>query len=444
MNLKDIPGKLSDIWRFITSDIWRITNTEVKGMRQTGYNFLKTLSLAIRRYEEDKLQQQAAALTYSTLLSIVPLLAIMLSIAKGFGFNNIIESQLMDYFPGQREILGKGLLFVDSYLEHVQSGVFVGIGIVLLLWTVISLISNIEDCFNRIWMVKKGRSIYRKVTDYFSIILLMPIFIICSSGISLFVTTILGTLNSYHLFTPLLESLIKVAPFLITILVFTAVYIYIPNTKVHFKNAFYAGAFSGIAFQAFQYIYISGQLWVSKYNAIYGSFAALPLLLLWLQISWLICLLGAEIAYGSQNIQAYEFESDSKNITRRYKDFLTLSVLALIIRRFEKGEKPYTAYKIASEHEIPTRLVSRILSELSELNLICEVTDEERNDIRFQPAIDINKITVGGVLTQIDQSGSENFKINKDEVLKKQWETILQVRSDMVMNNKDLLIKDII
>jgi membrane protein len=326
---------------------------------------------------------------------------------------------------------------------QVKGGVFVGIGIVLLLWTVLSLISNIENCFNEIWLVKKSRSYYRRVTDYFSFMLLLPIFIICSSGLSIFVSTIFSTLSEYNLFTPFLSSLIKTAPYILTIFLFTGLYMFLPNTRVKFRNAFYAGIFAGILFQTFQYIYISGQIWVSKYNAIYGSFAALPLLLLWLQMSWFICLLGAELAYAGQNIQDYEFEADSKNISRRYKDFAILSVLAIIVKRFELSEKPYTSQEISLNYKIPTRLVSAILFELMELHLVNEVKDEEKRVICYQPSIDINKITVGGLLEKIDLHGSENFNIDISKTLKKEWETILKAKADMVMNNRELLVKDI-
>ncbi len=441
--LKDIPQQLSDLWKFVTVDIWRITDAEVKGMRQTGYNFLKTILLAIRRYNEDQLQRKAAALTYSTLLSIVPMLAIMFAIAKGFGFNNILTSQLLNYFPGQKEILTQALTWVNSYMQQVQGGIFMGIGIVLLLWTVLNLVSNIENCFNEIWMVKKGRSYYRQVTDYFSLMLLAPVFIICSSGLSIFVSTTFSTLSQYHLITPFAAIFFKLAPFVVTIFMFTGIYIFLPNTKVRFKSAFYAGIFAGIAFQSFQYLYISGQIWVSKYNAIYGSFAALPLLLLWLQLSWVICLLGAELAYASQNIRAYEFEADSKNITRRYKDFLTISIMSVITKRFAAGERAVSANKISSDYKIPTRLTTRILIELMEMKFINEVIDEDNHEICYQPSIDIASITVGGILNKIDQSGSEFFKIDKDHALKNEWKTIVGSRSDMVMNNKNLLVKDI-
>lgn len=443
MGLQDLSNKLKDLWRFFTVGIWTITDAEVDGVRQTGYNFLKTVSLAIRRFEEDNLQQKAAALTYSTLLSIVPMFAIMLAVAKGFGFNALLESQLMDYFSGQRDIIQQVLVFVDSYMEHVKGGVFVGVGLLILLWSIISLISNIENCFNEIWIVKQGRTLYRKVTDYFSITLLVPLFIICSSGISIFISTALKTLDSFQLVTPVFSFLLKASPFVLTILMFTAVYMFIPNTKVRFKNALYAGIFAGIVFQLFQYMYINGQIWVSKYNAIYGSFAALPLLLLWLQLSWLICLLGAEIAYASQHIQSYEFEIDSKKITRRYADFLVLSVLSIIIHRFEQGDPPITSDALSAKYRIPSRLTLQILNRLIDVQLINEVVNEEKNELAYQPSLDINTITVGGVLSKLDEYGSENFKIDKDNTLYKQWQVTLDLRKDMVTHYNQVLVKDI-
>ena len=163
----------------------------------------------------------------------------------------------------------------------------------MLLWTVINLVSNIEITFNRIWEVKKARSMYRKITDYFSMFLLMPILIVVSGGLSLFVSTVLKQMDDFVLLAPVMKFMIRLIPFVLTWLMFTGLYIFMPNTKVKFKHALIAGILAGSAYQAFQFLYINSQLWVSKYNAIYGSFAALPLFLLWLQISWTICLFVA-------------------------------------------------------------------------------------------------------------------------------------------------------
>ena len=183
---------------------------------------------------------------------------------------------------------------------------------------------------------------------------------------------------------------------------------------------------------------------MSKYNAIYGSFAALPLLLLWLQLSWLICLFGAELSYASQNVKKFSFERDRKSISRRYKDFLTLLIASLIIKRFVKGEKPYTADELSDAYRIPIRITTQILYLLTELNIIIEVN--YGNDDRvayYQPAIDVNKITVSYLLTRMDEHGSENFKIDTSKLFSKEWKALLKTREDMIKANDNILLKDL-
>jgi len=443
MKFKEIPNHIKQFWKFISEDIWRAVPQELSSKKRRGYAILKVISLAIRRYQVDNLQRSASALTYSTFLSLIPLLAVLLAIAKGFGFQNIVESQMFQYFSGQKEILVKVFTFVDSYMQHTKDGIFLGLGLLLLLYTVYNLISNIEDTFNMIWQVPKGRSYIRRLTDYFSLFLLIPVFLICSSGISIFfATTFSGTLTSYEVLAPVYEIIITVSPFIIMILVFTALYMFMPNTKVQFKHALYAGIFASIGFQTFQYLYINGQIWVSKYNAIYGSFALLPLLLLWMQVSWVICLIGAEIAYSGQNVQNFEFETDIKNISKRYFDFLFLTIAALIMKRFAEGEKPYTAMEISNHHKIPIRLTKQIIYLLIDLGIISEVRDEKGYS-NYQPAMDINKITVEYLFNKVDQFGSENFKVDNKHKFNSEWEVILQSRMDMFHNNKDLLVKDL-
>jgi membrane protein len=442
MKVKDIPRHIKDFLLFITEDIWRIVPQELSNKKRKGYTVLKVISLAVKRYQADNLQRSASALTYSTFLSLIPLLAVLVAIAKGFGFQNIVESQLFQYFPGQRDIMVKVLGFVDSYMQHTQDGWFLGLGLVMLLYTVYSLISNIENTFNMIWQVSKGRSYLRRFTDYFSGFLLIPVFLVCSAGLSILMATAFDTLKEYQLIAPLSETLITVGPLIISILVFTALYMFMPNTKVKFKHALYAGIFAAVGFQIFQYLYINGQIWVSKYNAIYGSFALLPLLLLWMQLSWVICLIGAEIAYAGQNVQNYEYESDSKNISRRYLDFLTLTIVNLVVKRFEKGEKPYTDIEISTHYKIPIRLTKRILYLLIELGVLIEVKDDD-NYANYQPAIDINQITLEYLFNKVDRYGSENFKIDNKHKFHPEWEAILQSRIDMFKDNKDLLVKDL-
>lgn len=446
---KSLTERISDLFKwlihFITYDIWRITENEVSGLKEFYINLIKTIILAVRGFINDNLQTKASALTYSTLLAIVPMLAVLLGIAKGFGFQNIVRQELFDYFPGHETELTRAFTFVEGYLAQTQGGLFIGVGLTLLLYTVINLISSVEDTLNDIWQIKKSRTWYRKITDYLSLILILPILMTSSAGLSLFISTIQNSfLGYFHFITPLTELLLNIAPYIITSLAFTGLYLMLPNTKVRFINGLVAGLIAGCAFQFFQFIYISGQIWVSKYNAIYGSFAALPLLLLWLQLSWLICLFGAELSYASQNVKKFSFERDSKNISRRYKDFLTLLIASLIIKRFEKEEKPYTSDELSQTYRIPSRITTQILNMLTELHIIIEVNYE--NDDRviyYQPALDINKITVSRFFSKIDGYGSENFKIDTKGEFKNEWKALMKTREDMIKSNEHILLKDL-
>lgn len=430
---------------FVTYDIWRITENEVSGLKEIYINAIKTIILAIRGFQSENLQTRASALTYNTMLAIVPLLAVLLGIAKGFGFQNTVREELLDYFPGHQLELDKAFEFVDSYLAQAQGGVIIGIGLILLLYTVISLISSIEDTFNDIWQINKSRPWFRKISDYLALFVILPVLMTSSSGIAIFVSTLQNSFLQHYVFlTPIVELCLHITPYVFTSLAFAGLYIALPNTKVKVVNGLIAGIIAGCAFQFFQLVYISGQIWVSKYNAIYGSFAALPLLLLWLQLSWLICLFGAELSYASQNVKKFSFERDSKNISRRYKDFLTLLIASLIIKRFANGEKPYTADELSDSYRIPIRVTTQILYMLTELKIITEVVvGNDDRVIHYQPAMDINQISVSLLFEKIDRFGSENFKIDTKGVFNKEWEMLLKTREEMVRSNENILLKDL-
>lgn len=323
--------RIADIWKFITYDIWRITEDEVTKTKFSVYNIIKTIYLCINRFTKDRIVNKASALTYSTLLAIVPILAIVFAIARGFGVSTIMEHQFRNGFGGATETSDTILEFVNSYLSQTKGGVFIGVGLIMLLWTVINLVSNIEITFNRIWGVKKARNMYRKITDYFSMFLLMPILIVVSGGLSIFMSTMLKQIEDFVLLAPIMKFMIRLIPFVLTWFMFTGLYIFMPNTKVKFKHALISGILAGSAYQAFQFLYISSQLWVSRYNAIYGSFAALPMFLLWLQISWTICLFGAELTFAGQNIRNFSFDKDTQNISRRYRDFISILIMLSLI-----------------------------------------------------------------------------------------------------------------
>lgn len=431
------------IWKFLTYEIWRITEHEVSAVRHFFFLALKSLILSFRFFFRDALQQKASALTYNTLLAIVPLLAILLSISRGFGIQELIEQQLLEYFPAQREIIIDSFGVVENYLRKTNSTVLIGFGMIFLMWTIITLITNIEVVFNNIWQVHSSRNLLRKVTDYLSIFLVIPLMILLSSALSIFVTTSINLPYFQFILGPLLIVVMKIAPYVITCLIFTAIYMLIPNTRVRFINALVAGVVAGVAFQLFQYFYISGQLWVARYNAIYGSFAALPLLLLWIQLSWLICLYGAELAYASQNVRSYDFEHDSQNISRRYSDFLTLLIATLVVKQFYNQSPPLGVEEISNTYHIPSKLTARILCKLTELGILNEVVAPNEKYHAWQPAMDIHKITVGLIITRIDQDGSEDFKIDRELLFSKEWKVLIDSRVELQERIDNILLIDL-
>lgn len=427
------------IIHFLTVDIWRVDTNGIGTLKAFLYNILKSFILTIRNIDGSKLNSRASALTYSTLLSIVPLLAVLFAIARGFGLQNLMQSELGHYFAGQKDMLEKAMVFIDQSLEYAKGGVFLGIGVILLLYTVINLIASIEDNFNLIWNVKNGRTYFRKFTDYLALLLITPVFIICNSGLTIF----LSSTSDMNIIGLVISPFLKILPFIITIFMFTFIYIYIPNTKVKFSSAFFAGIVTGLAFQVFQLLYIGGQIWISKYNAIYGSFAALPLLLLWMQLSWFIVLIGVQLSFSYQNIKKFSFEKESEHISRRYKDFVLLCIAGLIAKRFEKGEKPYTANELSEQYRIPTRLTGDTLYFLEKMGIIVETASDEDNVPAYIPAIDIHKISVEYLFQKVDMYGSEDFDMDNGKEFADEWNVILNLRKSLEEKGKDVLVKDL-
>jgi len=268
---------------------------------------------------------------------------------------------------------------------------------------------------------------------------------ILSGGTSVFMSTFLSDgEKSLPILTPLIYNLLEFTPYLSTIILFTVAYTLIPNTRVKFKYALIAGIVCGIAFQIFQYIYINGQIWVSRYNAIYGSFAFLPLLLLWLQLSWLIFLFGVLLSFSMQNLD-YDNEEDMRNISRQYKDFLIVLITSIIVQRFDKRYAPLTKMRISKYYSIPLRLTSQIIHLLLKAGIIIEVVSGDERIPAYQPAFDINKLSVGMLLNRVDNvgSGEKAFRVNRNSRYRRQWDAIVNARKEMYKISSDLLIKDL-
>lgn len=440
--MSNLVAFFTRIYSFIRFDIWKITEAELSSTRKFIYRLTKTLVLAIRGLINDRLNIRASALTYSILFAIVPMFALIIAIAKGFGVEKFIAESLQGTYIDQIGMVPTVMGFVERYLQSTQKGVFIGIGIAILLWSVMNFFMQVENAFNSIWQVKKQRPFLRKFSTYFSAMLIVPLIIAFSGGFSIFVSSALKQSYVYEVLSPLLRFGVKFIPYFINWIVFTIMYMVLPNTRVKFSNALIAGVIAGTAFQAFQMLYINGQVYLSRYNVVYGSFAAVPLLLLWIQISCLIVLLGAEISYASQNINHFDFELDMNNISTRYKNFLTLFITYVVVKQFEEQKPPLSTDEIVLKYKLPIRIVNQSLMKLTEVSVLTEIFNEKSKAKTYQPAIDINQLTVSLLFNKLEVQGSELFLTNKNHLLDSFWQKTLEIKQQSEEHTEQLLIKD--
>lgn len=417
---------------------------DISPLRYLLYEVIKKVLLAVEYFTTKRMMDSAAALTYSTLLAIVPIMAVVFAIARGFGYNKYIETWFREALSSQPQVAEAIIGFVNSYLVHTKSGIFLGIGLLFMLWTVIMLISNIEKAFNDIWQVSTPRSIFRTITDYMAMFLLAPIIIVVTSGISIMMATFANGIGETLIVGPTLRFFLRLLPYIIMSGVFIALYVFMPNTKVKIRSAIIPGILAGVAMQGLQLVYIHSQIWVTGYNAIYGSFAALPLFMLWVQISWTICLFGAELAYTNQNLEKFAFRASTDDLSHRYRLLLSAYLMTLICRRFEEGKKPYTALELKLETNIPIRITHDLLENLTRVHLLSEMTNDEKGtEAVYQPAESTARLSVGMMIDRLEAEGK--WKLMPDLQLFKSDELMkaIRQRKDYLQKQRDILFKDI-
>ncbi|MBR1630493.1 MAG: YihY/virulence factor BrkB family protein [Paludibacteraceae bacterium] len=404
---------------------------------------IKTITLAVRGYIDDELNVRASALTYSVMFAVIPILALFVALGKGFGFESMIRNALQQSIIGQYELVDTIMDFVERYLQTAQGGVFVGIGVFVLIWAVYAFFHQIEVAFNSIWQVKKSRSYVKQFTTYFAVLLLLPLLLIASSGFSIYLNHTLVGSAFMSTVAPIVKLLLRLIPYVLAWIMFTVLYVVIPNTHVKLPNGIISGVLAGTAFMVFQQLYIWGQVYLSRYNVVYGSFAAIPLLLMFIQISCLIVLLGAEICYASQNVQNFEYETDTKHISRYYKDRLMLFLTYLVVQRFEQSGTPLTAQQMANDNHLPIRLTNHLLERLVESHVLIEVFNPDRRIKAYQPSSASDRLRIIDVIQRVEHHGTSDFIKGETEQMRLFFEALDRLYKTPE-RSKDILVRDIV
>lgn len=328
---------------------------------------------------------------------------------------------------------------VNRYLETAQGGVFIGIGILVLLWAVYSFFNSVETLFNGIWNVQQSRSIFRQTVTYVAILFFIPILIIVSSGISVFFQ---ATSSELPILTSFKTDFLRLIQFGSVWIVFSWLYKVIPNTKVNMLSAVIPGVLMGTLYQLIQMLSVYVLMFLSRTSIVYGAFASIPILLTWLQWTCLLILIGAQMSYAIQNNEQFAYEKDLQKMSRRYKDSITIFVLSVIVHRFEKEQPPCSSRFIAQRYNLPIRLINQVISRLVEINLLNELYVEDGEDTLYQPAIDTHKISLGMIIDRIDNQGIEDFILQADEdfiSFGKRLEEILSSKANL----NDILVSEI-
>lgn len=386
---------------------------------------------------EKRVMNAASMLTYSTLLAIVPVAAVIFAIARGFGYNKYIETWFRSTLDGHPQVVDALLGFVNSYLVHTQSGVVFGIGLVFMVYTVLMLTRNIEQVFNDIWNVHTQRDIFRSLTDYLAMFFILPILIIVMSGVSVWASSLIQMVDEAYVIGPMLKYSLRFMPFVLLVGIITLLYIFMPNTRVKWRNAVLPAIGASLALELLQYFYVNSQIWMSSYNAIYGSFAAFPLFMIWMQFMWTIILIGAELSYTEQNVENFRANYSSP-ISLRYRFILSALLLSRICKRFRDGKSPYDVIELKRETQLPMRIINELLFDLKQARLIVDAHGTGKHlysEATLMPAESVENITVGLMLSRLESLHPwiQERNVSIREIMSSEtWHRVLENRTNYI------------
>jgi membrane protein len=377
-------------------------------MKRTIISSLRVLSITVKKYGSDRCALWSSALTFFTLMSIVPVAAVAFAVAKGFGFQEMLKRRLMEDLADHQEGVGYGMEVSHRLLERPRGGSLAGVGSIVLLLSVIKVLDNIEQSFNNIWGVTHKRPFGRKIADYLAIMLIAPVLLITSGSATVMIMTQMQAITESlgpGVLTPIITAPIKLIPLSLIWILLSFMYVFIPNTRVNVSSGLVAGLAAGAVFVIAQKIYISFQVGVAHYNAVYGSFAALPLFLVWLQLCWLIVLAGAELSYAYQNAHACGIGLDMHKMSPAGKKLISLTIARYVVAEFAAGSSPSSDSGISGLSGLPLELVRAVLHELCEAGVLVRVELPPDGEYAYMPAKDPDRITVFSVIEALEGLG---------------------------------------
>jgi membrane protein len=405
-----------DIWavlnEFFVRKLWGADISSFGRARASVMKALRLLYVALREFFEGQVNLRAMSLVYTTLLGLVPLLAVSFSVLKAFGVHNQLEPFLLNFLaplgPKATEITHR----VIGFVENLKVGILGSLGLALLVYTVISLIQKIEDAFNYIWKIRRPRSFARKFSDYMSVILVGPVLIFSAIGLtaSVMSTEVVRRIISMEPFGTAVYVAGKVVPYVLVCAAFTLIYVFVPSVKVRFRSALVGGLFAGILWQSAGWGFASFIVTSTKYAAIYSGFAILIMFMIWLYISWLILLVGAQVSFCHQYPQFLLVKKEELLLSSRLKERLALLIMFIIGSSHYRNGPPCTLNYLIERLALPVGPVQDVLEVLGRRGLVTESSEEPP---AYLPARDIETITLREILDFIRSAEEDDYKVEE-------------------------------
>ena len=433
--------KLRQLFTYFTDTIFR---QDVNEWRNPVVRWLvqqyRLLFYTARGLVEHGTLVRSAALTFYTLMSLVPILAVVFAVVKGFGLTDGLVENLYGIFPRHPETIDYIVGFAENALARTQGGVVAAVGLVMLFWAVIRVFGSIESAFNNIWEVKVARSIARQWTDYIAVVMIVPVLWILANAAGDYVEQLLGLYDKWYF-----NTLSHLASMVIIWTMFTLLYLIIPNARVRFQSALMAGIVAGTIFLLFQWGYVYVQRWMTSYNAIYGSFAALPLFLIWMQTSWEILLFGGELSFAYQNISRFAEERESLRISYDQRRKVLLAVMILVARNFRDHGGTLSTDTIRERLGLPTRIVNDVLFQLVQAGqLIAVRSGDGERDVAFAPAHDLASTTVYGILEAVERTGQATLDLGQTPELARMNQEVESLKEEVRHSSNNARLSDLL
>lgn len=327
--MRDLWEEIMELYRwlikFITDDIWHLELDDFGRAKKKFLKYLRVAIITVREAGINHLGLYAFSLSFFTTMAMVPFAAVAFAVTEGFGLKGTLQNMLLEYFSSNKEIVQLVIQFAENIVQISQQDAFGIISLAFFIGTILWLILKVEQCFNIVWKAERGRSIAKRFLYYFGILIVAPLVITMFLSVTLLATNMLNSFGlELRLFNLAGVFIQWLAFYGIITLFFTILYKYVPNVKVKFSAAFFAALISAAAFVIWEYLYMETQLFVSRLNSVYGAFAAIPLFLIWMNVSWTIILIGAEISHAYQYENSYTSDDDFQKLEKEVIEKINL------------------------------------------------------------------------------------------------------------------------